>query len=245
MWMDQYDIAAEYIKIPESPKRIFYNYLWSDPADGTPRYIGKGQKSRVFSHLKHKNNPQLHYMLNKRLREGLFLHPWIEYAINEEECYAFEIFWIAYFGRLDTGCGTLFNKTDGGDKPPVRRGKQGPLTDEQKAKRRETRIANGTDKPTDETKLLWSMQRKGKPNPKNKNHASRPRGTISTEEHKRKVGEANSKKNLKDWLVTPDGKFETFAEVANYYNITISAAKVRYRPNRHKWIAAGWHRIPK
>ncbi len=31
----------------------FYVYLWKDPKDGTPRYVGKGQDSRVWYHLEY------------------------------------------------------------------------------------------------------------------------------------------------------------------------------------------------
>jgi len=76
--------------------------------DGTPYYVGKGCGDRVHS----KNHP------------GIFLPP-IERRVKilenltEEESIEMEKIYIKKYGRKDLGTGILYNRTDGGDNPPV------------------------------------------------------------------------------------------------------------------------------
>ena len=93
-----------------------YVYLYEDPKTGIPRYIGKGTGNRAYAHLKSSHNHRLHNMIKKRAKEGFNPMPRIlKNDISPLVACAVEIFWIAVFGRDDTGKGSLFNATDGGD----------------------------------------------------------------------------------------------------------------------------------
>jgi len=113
--MNDTDLIKQYIDTPKTPSRLFYTYIWADPSDGIERYVGKGKKSRVWAHLKHKSNPRLHAMLNARLKSGYPLQPTQIFLPSEKEAFDLEIFFIAYYGRDDLKEGTLFNRTDGGE----------------------------------------------------------------------------------------------------------------------------------
>jgi hypothetical protein len=76
--------------------------------DGTPYYVGKGCGDRVHS----KNHP------------GIILPP-IERRVKilenltEEKSIEMEKIYIKKYGRKDLDTGILYNRTDGGDNPPV------------------------------------------------------------------------------------------------------------------------------
>jgi hypothetical protein len=96
----------------------FYTYIYFDPRDNTPIYVGKGYGDRAFSHIKQsniRNNRRLSFLLAKRVAEGYSVTPHITYHADEETALGIEKFWIMYFGRADIGTGPLFNLTDGGD----------------------------------------------------------------------------------------------------------------------------------
>ncbi len=82
------------------PKFYVYFYLRSD---GTPYYVGKGSGVRAFQH-------------HRRLGKAPALHEIIlQHYPDEASAYAAETFFIEFFGRKDTGTGTLANLTDGGE----------------------------------------------------------------------------------------------------------------------------------
>lgn len=95
--------------------KTFCVYIWYDPKDNTPRYVGKGLPSRPFVHLLPSGDMQIGRMLKKRIREGYQPTPTIINFLSEEEAFAHERFLIKSIGRADLGLGPLFNKTDGGD----------------------------------------------------------------------------------------------------------------------------------
>src|SRR6266478_5701562 len=86
----------------------YYVYLWLR-TDGTPYYVGKGKGNRAFN-LHRKDKPPA-----DRNRIRMFPMP------DEDTAYAYEIYFIDFYGRKDTGTGILHNRTDGGDKPPKSR----------------------------------------------------------------------------------------------------------------------------
>ena len=110
----------------------YYTYLYTDPKTDLPVYVGKGKNDRAKSHLKKSENPRLHYLLQKRQKEGFIIEPVITFHTSEKAAYAAEIFWIAVYGRVDKNTGTLFNRTDGGDSPP--NGKGTKMSEEAKQK---------------------------------------------------------------------------------------------------------------
>lgn len=95
----------------------FYTYMWLRE-DGTPYYIGKGKAHRAFYDLDH----NIHC---PRERERIL----VEYHRVEVDALFAEMFFIAYFGRIDLGTGCLRNLTNGGENmqgiSPVSRKKQG------------------------------------------------------------------------------------------------------------------------
>ena len=97
-------------KIP-IPK--FYTYLYRDPKDGTPIYVGKGKDARALCHFGLKT--RLSNVLRKRKKEGYVCVPIINYEVDEATALEMEKFWIDFYGRADLGKGTLFNLTDGGE----------------------------------------------------------------------------------------------------------------------------------
>ena len=93
--------------------RQFYTYLWLRE-DGTPYYVGKGSNSRAYDSRRGHRPPKDHSRI--LLQE----HP------SEADAFASEVFFIAYYGREDTGTGCLINHTDGGDNPPNATGSKRP-----------------------------------------------------------------------------------------------------------------------
>lgn len=94
----------------------FYTYLYKDPIDNKPIYVGKGKGNRAYYHIYAKT--QLGNTLRKRKTEGYVVEPVINYEADETTALEMEKFWINFYGRLDLGTGTLFNLTDGGEKAP-------------------------------------------------------------------------------------------------------------------------------
>ncbi len=101
----------------------FYVYVYSDPADDTPFYVGMGRGNRKFAHLREaKNNPepiQGQHKLNKirkMIREGRAPVITTVYETDDRDnALEFECSLIASIGRQDMGTGTLTNATDGGE----------------------------------------------------------------------------------------------------------------------------------
>lgn len=117
-----------------------YVYIYYDPRKTPvePIYVGKGKGKRILFHKTRAKNPILKRKLDKI--KALNLEPIIEkYSDNlfDEDALSLEIELIKKYGRIDLGTGTLCNLTDGG----------------------ETTFGW---KPSNETKKLWSEQRKGK-----------------------------------------------------------------------------------
>jgi hypothetical protein len=103
---------------PSKPKsgnlhsKKFCVYVYWD--GGIPVYVGKGRASRPWKHLKKSHNKRL----------GQFIAQCDENSINvvikvvlrthdEFEAFVHERALIKFFGRLDKGEGTLFNRNDG------------------------------------------------------------------------------------------------------------------------------------
>ncbi|MDP4299921.1 NUMOD3 domain-containing DNA-binding protein [Leptothrix discophora] len=93
----------------------FYIYLYRDPKDQTPVYVGKGIHNRAYIHGSASSNPKLKNLIRCRRAEGYVIEPTIHYEVDEATALEMEKFWINFFGRADLGEGTLFNLTDGGD----------------------------------------------------------------------------------------------------------------------------------
>jgi hypothetical protein len=84
----------------------FYTYIWVRE-DGTPWYIGKGSGKRAWQRCKGHWAPKDPSLI------------FVQYWPDEETAFAFEIYLIDFWGRIDLGTGCLRNRTDGGENPPV------------------------------------------------------------------------------------------------------------------------------
>ena len=95
-----------------------YVYLYRDPKDGTPIYVGKGTGFRAWMHLGKSQNVRLSNLINKRKREGFEILPELLCLFeveDNEKALKLEQELIAKYGRADKKQGTLFNGTDGGE----------------------------------------------------------------------------------------------------------------------------------
>ena len=112
-------------RIPEP--HLYYVYVWYDPRNGSPIYVGKGTEKGTSepyrfkrAHRNHTNgNAFLGKVLRAMRREG-FAHVVRIHCCFIEEWAAFdeEIKLIAEYGRRDLGTGTLCNLTEGGEGAP-------------------------------------------------------------------------------------------------------------------------------
>lgn len=82
---------------------MYYCYFWLR-VDGTPYYVGKGCGDRGLKTDGHRlNRPS---DLSRIILQGYD---------SEQEAFEAEIFFIAFFGRVDLDTGCLYNLTDGGE----------------------------------------------------------------------------------------------------------------------------------
>ena len=153
---------------------IYFVYMYLD-SDNVPFYIGKGQGSRYYVSMHLRKNDTNTFLKNKIRKVGVdnikihFLHK----DISEEESFSWERYWIKYIGRRDKGEGTLCNLTDGGE------GDSGRIVPEEtRQKIRETLKGHDVSEET-RRKMREALKGKGL-------------GKEKSEEHKRKIGEANS-----------------------------------------------------
>ena len=144
----------------------FYTYAYLR-INGTPYYVGKGEKSRVYN----KNHNNVYVPPKERI---IFLKK----NLLEEEAFKHEIYMISVFGRKDLGTGILHNRTNGGDGSSGRivtesqkkkqsekmKGRKGPvISEEGRKKLSQIMRGNKRGRPhTQETKNKISKAHKGK-----------------------------------------------------------------------------------
>jgi hypothetical protein len=180
---------------------MYYTYAYLRE-DGTPYYVGKGTRNRIYSTWRRNNPP-------KDKSRIIFL----KQNLTEEEAFKHEIYMIAVLGRKDLGTGILRNRTNGGEgssgvviSEETRRkisegGKGRTLSEEHKRKLIEAnkgkthseetkrKMSETHKNPSEETKRKMSEAKKGK--------TSWNKGKTHSEESKRKISEA--KKGVKWW----------------------------------------------
>jgi hypothetical protein len=95
----------------------YYVYVYYDPRNGDPIYVGLGRGQRAFKHWKKKaNNPFFQNVLNKIRAQGLT--PRIEFVSQDltlNTASKLEIELIKLYGRRSDDTGTLTNITEGGE----------------------------------------------------------------------------------------------------------------------------------
>lgn len=99
---------------------MFYVYVYRDPRPlkkNQPVYVGKGTGDRGLSHWSRgsHNKPFQDFISHLKQRGLVAVCERVLETENEEEAFAKEIDLIALYGRRNTGTGTLFNLTDGGE----------------------------------------------------------------------------------------------------------------------------------
>ena len=156
----------------------FYTYAYLRE-DGTPYYIGKGEKSRAYN----KNHNNVYVPPRDRI---LFLKK----NLTEEQAFNHEIYMIAVFGRKDLKTGILHNKTNGGD------GSSGRIVTENQKKKQSEKM-KGRKGPiiSEEGRKKLSQIMKG--NKRGKPHTQKTKDKIS-KAHKGKKLTERHKKNLSD-----------------------------------------------
>ena len=94
----------------------FYIYLYYDPRDNIPIYVGKGKGKRAYDHLISANNSGLSEAIAEC--RALGLEPVVnieEYFKTDREACAREVELISHYGRRIMGDGSLFNIMPGGE----------------------------------------------------------------------------------------------------------------------------------
>lgn len=144
--------------------RVFYVYEYWDISEypPVPLYVGKGCGKRAWSHIKRSTNRRLQYKINLLISKGF--PPDIKIIqqnlLHEEAC-ILERERIVEYGRRNMKTGTLYNLTDGGE------GSYGRICSE-------------------ETKNIFSKQRKGKSRTESQKEAFKNRAPLTEEQLNKK-----------------------------------------------------------
>jgi hypothetical protein len=141
-------------------QKRFYTYAYLRE-DGTPYYIGKGEKSRAYN----KNHNNVYVPPKDRI---LFLKK----NLTEEQAFNHEIYMIAVFGRKNLKTGVLHDKTNGGD------GSSGRIVTENQKKKQSEKM-KGRKGPiiSEEGRKKLSQIMKG--NKRGKPHTQKTKDKIS------------------------------------------------------------------
>lgn len=137
----------------------FYSYVYVDPRNDEPFYVGKGKRDRAYAHLKGSHNRLVERKINKIRTTGQEPLVGIIETSTEEFAFMLEQGLIKLLGRKDNGTGILCNFTDGGEgsagsifseehkskiSAKLKGIVRGPLSDEHKQKMMAAKKANPT-----------------------------------------------------------------------------------------------------
>ena len=180
---------------------MYYTYAYLRE-DGTPYYIGKGTRNRIFSNSR---------IINKPKDEDRII--FLKQNLTEEEAFNHEIYMISVYGRKALGTGILRNLTDGGEgcsgmvcsektKEKIRKRAIGRKVSEE-TKQKLSKIRRGR-KHTEEWKKIQSERMKAntyglgiKPSPETiKKISDKLKGRVMSEEQKKKLSDAHKGKKL-------------------------------------------------
>lgn len=140
----------------------FYVYMYIDPDNRKPFYIGKGQRSRAWSFTGHNHNKWVVSKINSLKKKGYKSKEFVvllEENLTEEEAFQHEISLIEKYGKKLNG-GILFNVNDGGIQPPSQKGKKWKMSSEgrnniKKSWTKERKIENSNRFKTIERTAEW------------------------------------------------------------------------------------------
>ena len=232
---------------------MFYVYIYIDPRDDSPFYVGKGKGRRAFQHIQISKS-DLHYKESNLLKVNkirkilsLGLEPIIEIIHLESEELALkkEIELIKKYGRINNSTGSLTNLTDGGE------GQSGWIPDNgykkrmsestsgekngmynrkhsENTKKKMSEKATGR-KHSNESKSEMSKNRKGEKNSFfGKFHSKESLEKISTKLKGKFLGE-NNKSSKKFLFISPElNEFIVFASFEKFCkNNGLSIGKMR------------------
>ena len=219
-----------------NPNR-FYTYAYLRE-DGTPYYIGKGQRGRAY---RKDGKP---CVVPKDKSRIIFL----KQNLTEEEAFKHEIYMIAVFGRKDLGTGILRNKTDGGE------GSSGAIiSEETKRKRRGKKWWNdgkGNHKKSiecpgpnwvlgvsEETKRKLSELNRGKNNP---NYGKKGEDNACYGKKWWNDGKGNHKKSIEcpgeGWVLGYDNKKSKELGLGIHSITTEERQEIGRRVCKQKWM---------
>lgn len=203
----------------------FYVYIYFDPRNDEPFYVGKGFGWRYKRHLtKYATNKHLKNRITAIQRAGLqpIITPFL--TVDEAQAFEMERDFIKEFGRRDQGTGTLCNYTDGGEGSSGRKGfkhseetkkhlsqklKGREMTEEHRAKIGAARKGhvNGPEsfEKAKRTRAANPIPRKPS-KPPSKEHLARmtelaaikTRGIKRSQEHKDKISKSNKNRVVSD-----------------------------------------------
>lgn len=174
----------------------YYVYLLCDPRhDNRPFYVGKGRGDRAKQHLYETvgstENKRKFYKIKKIKSAGLI--PSIVYhttELCEEAAYELEASLIMFYGREGFEEGGILTNICIDNRPPSALGKLfGPLSEEQKAKIRQSLTGRINGPPSEETKQKIGDAQRGE-----KNHRY---GKSWSEEEKQQRSEFNKENGIK------------------------------------------------
>ena len=162
----------------------FYTYQYLRK-DGSPYYVGKGTGKRVWEI--HAGFPPP----KNKTRVRIQLWP------DEATAFAYERYFIDFWGRKDIGTGILRNRTDGGEGASGARFKRGPQSPEHRRKnalaKTGTNNANYGKPRSQETRRKIALAQKGKPRPK---RSAETRALMSIKQRARWVNGVSAEHKL-------------------------------------------------
>lgn len=103
---------------------IYYIYIYTDPTNNQPFYVGKGKNNRAYENYYSSRSLRVFYKINKILENGYKISDIVsivEQHMTENEAYEKEIEYIEKYGKVIDNTGCLLNICDGGISP-YRRG---------------------------------------------------------------------------------------------------------------------------
>lgn len=162
---------------------MYYVYLYVDPRNDLPFYVGKGKNTRAYSHLSETvettENKRKFYRIQSIRKQGLEPEVKIlKYFQNENDAYDFEEHLIEKYGRYGYDKAGILTNITLGNRPPSRKGKK--MTEEQKEKMRgRKRTEEQIEKMRG--RIPWNKGKKGSQTAWNKGKSTGPRPPMKEE----------------------------------------------------------------
>lgn len=232
---------------------MFYVYIYIDPRDNTPFYVGKGKGRRSLYHVRISKSKLQHRESNRlkvnKIRKilSLGLEPIVEIIPMETEELALqkEIDLIEKYGRIDNSTGSLTNLTNGGEgqsgwipdcthrkrMSESTKGEKNGMYKKEHTEETKEKIRNKATgrKHKEDSKLKMSENRSGEKNGFfGKSHSEETLERIS-ENRKGKYTGADNKSSKKFLFISPESEefvvFAAFEKFCKDNNLSIGKMK--------------------